>query len=146
MLLSSENLRSLILIRGLPGAGKTSLSYILNQYVNTDDVNSVSTSADDYFTNNKEGEYRFDASKLHQAHMRCQSIAEEGMRIGANLVIVHNTFTTEKEMKPYKEAAFKYNYKVIQVIVENTHGNSSIHGVPEETIQKMEDRFTITLR
>ena len=56
-------------------------------------------------------------------------------------IIVSNTSTTEKELQPYLELAKKYDYKVVSLIVENRHGNKDIHGVPEETLVKMENRF-----
>jgi len=59
---------------------------------------------------------------------------------------VANTFTTDKEIKPYKELAERYGYMLMSIIVENRHGNKSIHGVPEETMEAMEKRFTVKLR
>lgn len=139
----SEELRSLFLVRGLPGAGKTSLAYLLEGMVDQYRYNCTCVAADDYFS--KHGGYDFDVSKLGAAHRHCEEIAGLAMSNNVNVVIVHNTFTTEKEMKPYKEMANKYNYKTIQIIVENTHGNSSVHNVPEETMQRMKDRFKVTL-
>lgn len=49
-------------------------------------------------------------------------------------------------MKPYLDMAEIYGYRVVSLVVENRHGNSSVHGVPEETMKKMEDRFSIKLR
>lgn len=56
--------------RGLPGSGKSTLSNkIKNIYEKT-----VICSGDDYFTSSS-GEYKFDASKLSEAHMSAQSKA-----------------------------------------------------------------------
>ena len=60
-------------------------------------------------------------------------------------IVVSNTFTTEKELQPYLELAMKYDYKVVSLIVENRHGSQSIHNVPEETLVKMKNRFSIKL-
>jgi hypothetical protein len=60
--------------------------------------------------------------------------------------VVSNTLTTEKELKPYYELAEKYNYTVFSLIVENRHGGTNVHNVPEETLDKMEKRFSIKLR
>jgi predicted kinase len=59
---------------------------------------------------------------------------------------VTNTFTTEKEMKPYLELAEKYDYRVVSMIIENRHGNDSLHGVPEFVMEKMLNRFSFKLR
>ena len=60
-------------------------------------------------------------------------------------IVVSNTSTTEKELQPYLDLATKYDYKVVSLIVENRHGNSSVHNVPDETIDKMRNRFNIKL-
>ncbi|MNH05797.1 hypothetical protein D3C79_651440 [compost metagenome] len=60
-------------------------------------------------------------------------------------VIISNTFTTEKELKPYLALAEECGYRVTTLIVENRHGNSSIHGVPDETMTKMRNRFSVKL-
>jgi hypothetical protein len=48
-------------------------------------------------------------------------------------------------MRPYFELAKNYGYKVFSVIVENRHGGTNQHGVPEEVLTKMCERFEITL-
>ena len=60
-------------------------------------------------------------------------------------IVVSNTFTQEWEMKAYMDLAAKYGYQVVSLIVENRHGNSSIHNVPDETIEKMKSRFEVKL-
>jgi len=60
-------------------------------------------------------------------------------------IVVSNTSTTEKEMEPYLKLAEKYDYKVVSLIVENRHGNKSVHNVPDETMEKMRNRFEIKL-
>lgn len=127
----------LILVRGLPGAGKTTFAHIIESEPN------MVFSADDYFMD--DGEYKFDASLLDKAHKHCLNDTERYMRWGAKRIIVANTFTTKKEMKPYFEIADKHGYTVFSVIVENRHGNKSIHNVPKETVNKMNARFDIQL-
>ena len=63
------------------------------------------------------------------------------MACGTEKVVVSNTFTTEREMKPYLNLAEKYGYTVFTVIVENRHGNKDVHNVPEETRQKQAERL-----
>ena len=126
-------MKNLILLRGLPGAGKSTLAKLIcNQHVE----------ADMYFQ--KDGEYKFDASKLKQAHEWCRERTEQYMRQGFN-VVVSNTFTTEGEIAPYINLAYKHKYRLTTIVVENRHGNSSVHSVPQETIEKMKSRFQIKL-
>ena len=60
-------------------------------------------------------------------------------------IVVSNTFTTEKEMKPYYKLAEQYGYRVHSLIVENRHGGINEHNVPDETLEKMKKRFEIKL-
>jgi hypothetical protein len=48
-------------------------------------------------------------------------------------------------MQAYVDLAEKYGYRVFSVIVENRHGSSNVHGVPDEVIEKMKERFEIKL-
>jgi hypothetical protein len=48
-------------------------------------------------------------------------------------------------MSDYFDLAKKYEYKVFTLIVENRHGGVNQHGVPEEKIKQMKDRFEIKL-
>lgn len=133
----------LIILRGLPGSGKTSFA----NYMFSNNI----FEADQYFYD-EEGNYNFDASKLGTAHKWCQLRVEQAMednkesngKYGSEIV-VSNTSTTEKELKPYLDLADKYGYKVVSLVVENRHGNKSVHGVPDETLEKMRNRFEIKL-
>lgn len=125
----------LILFRGLPGSGKSTLAESLCDRV---------VSADMFFERN--GTYQFDATRLHAAHKWCQSETERLLREGVSIVGVANTFTTEKEMKEYFEIAKRVNCRISTIIVENRHGSTNVHNVPEETMDKMEARFHVKLR
>jgi hypothetical protein len=48
-------------------------------------------------------------------------------------------------MEEYFKMAERYNYRVHTVIVENRHGNENVHGVPEDKLQQMKNRFQIKL-
>lgn len=135
---------TLFLVRGLPGAGKSTFAnHIWNEYAICE--------ADKYFINKETGEYNFDATKLREAHEWCRSEVETRMKdhqLNAQYypeIVVSNTFTQEWEMKAYMDLAAKYGYQVVSLIVENRHGNSSIHNVPDETIEKMKSRFEVKL-
>jgi NEDD4-binding protein 2 len=108
----------------------------------------------DKFWYDEAGNYNFDISRLHEAHKWCQEQVENEMKSeleeadGSTIIsdiVVSNISTTEKELEPYLELARKYDYKVISLIVENRHGNKSIHNVPDEVMEKMKNRFSIKL-
>jgi predicted kinase len=129
-------MKSLYLIRGVSGSGKTTFAETL-------DVSRV-ISADDYFVNDA-GDYNFNPAKLKDAHAYCQRITEHAMRVLGVDLAVANTFTQEWEMKPYFDLAEKYGYRVFSIIVENRHGGESVHDVPIETLIKQRNRFEVEL-
>jgi predicted kinase len=133
----------LFLVRGLPGSGKTSFaSAIWNDYAVCE--------ADKFFYD-KEGNYNFDPSKLKEAHTWCKNEVETRMIEHQNNqqyypeIAVSNTFTQEWEMEDYFKLAEKYGYKVVSLIIENRHGGQNVHGVPEDKLQIMKNRFQIKL-
>ena len=138
----NETQGELILLRGLPGSGKSTLAKIILQLRSTDEPEILS--ADDFFED-KEGDYNFDPTKLKEAHNYCQFRCSERMRQQKAKIVVANTFTQEWEMDEYFKMAERYNYRVHTVVVENRHGNENIHGVPEDKLQQMKNRFQVKL-
>jgi len=131
-------MKALIIVRGLPGSGKTTVAEMF-----ASKIFDTVVSADDFFY--KTGEYKFDPTQLGAAHEYCRNKAAESIISGAGNVFVANTFTTENEIQPYKEMAEQLGVPFISLIVENRHGNDSIHNVPCETVEKMKNRFTVKL-
>lgn len=131
-------IKDLILLRGVSGAGKTTLAERLA--VGREAV----FSADDYFMDD-DNNYMFDGSKLKDAHADCQARTEAAMVNGDGVIFVANTFTRKWEMQAYFDLAEKYGYRVSSLIVENRHGGVNEHGVPDEAVQAMRDRFEIKL-
>ena len=140
--ITNETQGELILLRGLPGSGKTTLAKIILQLRSTDEPEVLS--ADDFFED-KEGDYNFDPTKLKEAHNYCQFRCSERMRQQKARIVVANTFTQEWEMDEYFKMAERYNYRVHTVVVENRHGNENVHGVPEDKLQQMKNRFQVKL-
>jgi predicted kinase len=130
--------KSLILVRGIPGSGKTTFAEFL-----ADDGSWPVLSADQFFEKN--GKYEWKPELLPRAHEWCQTVVMKHMRMDFGKIFVANTFTTDSEMAPYISLANKFGYRVFTIIVENRHGNINVHDVPELTISKMKDRFSIKL-
>ena len=131
--------KKLYLVRGLPGSGKSTFGKSLG---------GTHFEADMFFM--VDGEYKFDHTKLKEAHEWCRNSVNTAMILNttANLndvIVVSNTFTQEWEMKPYVDMAETYGYKVFSIVIENRHGGVNGHNVPEETITKMRERFEIKL-
>lgn len=125
----------LIIVRGLPGAGKNAFAEVLNT--------KAICIADDYMMVN--GAYNWAFWKLNAAHKWCERKCERFMKAGAEKIVVANTAVHSRDMKRYFELAEAYGYKVFTVIVENRHGGVNSHGVTEETIENMRKGFNIQL-
>lgn len=128
-------MKQLILIRGIPGSGKSTLAKKLFRQHNITDY-AYHFEADMFFETD-EG-YKFDSSKIKDAHAWCQKMADDHLENDA-IVIVSNTFTTAWEMEPYFKISKKHGIVPVVHIAQNRFKN--VHGVPEEVLQKMRDRF-----
>lgn len=130
---------NLLLIRGIPGSGKTTFAELISS-----GIPSRHLEADQFFM--LSGQYRFNPARLHSAHQWCQSEVEWEMQRNRELIIVSNTFTQNKEMKPYVDLAKTYHYRYTVVTVESGHDLSglagrNVHDVPLEKLQIMTDRW-----
>jgi predicted kinase len=139
-------MKNLYIVRGLPGSGKSTFA---KKLVGDD---FLVCEADKYFIDKETGEYNFDFTKIKEAHKFCQDTVETYMKDSLvndqfyRDIVVSNTFTQEWEMKPYFELAKQYGYQVTSLIVENRHGGINEHGVPEDKIEIMKNRFEIKLQ
>lgn len=137
-------MKELILLRGVPGSGKSTTAKLLG----AGGSGTAHFEADMFFM--EDGEYKFDVTKLRDAHQWCQREVEHAMLLnhttGHNCkIIVSNTFTQEWEMDVYYNLAKEWGYRVTSLIVENRHGGENVHGVPADKVQVMRDRFEIKL-
>jgi predicted kinase len=125
----------LYIVRGIPGSGKSTFAKTLG---------GQHYEADMFFID-EEGNYQFDATKIKDAHQWCQGFVKSDMILEYPKIVVSNTSTQEWEMKPYFDMAKEYGYTVFSVVVENRHGGKNTHGVPEDKIEQMCQRFEIKL-
>ena len=128
------NMKELFLLRGVPGAGKSTLAKSLG---------GMHIESDKYFMDGDE--YKFDPSKLKDAHAWCQNAVSVWVKNSVEKIVVSNTFTQEWEIDYYFELAKEHGYRVYSLIVENRHGNKDVHNVPEEKLVQMKQRFEIKL-
>lgn len=122
--------QKLILVRGLPGSGKSTFAKSLLAR----NPSMKHFEADMYFS--RDGEYKFDPTKLRVAHQWCWEATCEAMLEGQD-VVVTNTFTQLWELDRYLN--FRHRFEVIVVEMRTMWGN--IHGVPPEKIEAMENRW-----
>jgi len=127
-------MQKLFIVRGVSGAGKTTFAEAICDIV---------VSADDYFMQ-PDGSCQFDPKLLPKAHAYCQDNVRKHLSEGRS-VAVANTFTRQWEMQPYLNMAAQMGVMTFSTIVENRHGGQNAHGVPDEVVQGMKDRFEIKL-
>ena len=146
-------MKTIFLIRGISGCGKTTLSDTLHRGLQCEaghwsepDGSSVQhVAADDYFVD-EDGVYKFDQSSLPDAHAWCKDQAEKAMEADID-VIVHNTFTQRWEMEPYLQLAGRFGYRISVVSLydggctDEELAERNSHGVPLEGISRMRERY-----
>lgn len=128
----------LILIRGLPGSGKSTMA---RDMVRKADHIAFHFETDMYFVR-PDGYYDFNPKLLNQAHMWCQDKVSGRMSWcdkGDEVIVVSNTFSQVWEMVPYLKMAEDFGWEV--EIITATGNYKNVHGVPDHVIQRMRDRW-----
>ena len=131
--------QTLILVRGLPGSGKSTRAKRIVDAIMLDNNSTheaVVCEADKFFERN--GSYVFDPLLIQKAHVWCQLQTKSYLRRGYT-VVVANTFTQLWEMDAYKTMALEYNVPLR--ILECKDQFQNIHNVPESTIERMRLRW-----
>ncbi len=131
---------SLILLRGLPGSGKSTLAGILSE-----NGKYPVFAVDDYFTNTKTGEYKFEFDKNHLAYKQCEENTRKEMERACEKIFIDNAFTLEWEMEPYFKLASVFNYRIFVITVENRHGGKNSHGISFDQLKKMAAKYKVEL-
>lgn len=138
----------LTILRGPSGSGKSTIASFLQ-----DRDDAPYHEADAFFdrswfvgNTSPHPSYRFDPSKLSQAHAWCRLGVEKHLFEGVSTVIVSNTNMTLWEISPYIELADKYNYEVEiwrtprpwdpDVLFQR-----NVHGVPLDVLKKQVAKY-----
>ncbi len=130
----ADNAPTLILVRGLPGSGKSTMAKKLKNH------GDIHLEADMYFYRKGNG-YQWNAEELHRAHSWCELSAEiflnQNRHNPHKKIIVSNTFNRPKTMTPYIKAGLSVNAKIAIFTLKKEFG--SIHGLSEGAMQRMRD-------
>ena len=134
-------MRRVIIMRGLPGSGKS--SYI-SQYHRDSHV----CSADNYFTDSS-GRYNYNQELIGEAHRHCQMDFEVALSDGSRDVIVDNTNFQKWHYIDYIKQAQTAG---LQVVVINLYDGGCTdtllemrnkHGVTADKIALMRERWEV---
>ncbi|XP_013373553.1 PREDICTED: NEDD4-binding protein 2 isoform X2 [Chinchilla lanigera] len=132
----------LVLLRGLPGSGKSFLARTLQE----DNPNGIILSTDDYFYIN--GQYQFDVKYLREAHEWNHNRAKEAFEKKISPIIIDNTNLQAWEMKPYVALSQKHKYKVLfrepdtwWKFKPKELARRNIHGISKEKITRMLEHY-----
>lgn len=129
----------LILIRGLPGAGKSTLA---RDIMGSREPGTAAWFEADHYFYDKAGNYNWDGMKIENAHSWCQNSTYEALEQGKT-VIVSNTFTLKRELKPYFGMIQDYGKDPTVICLQSNWG--SIHGVPDNVLLNMRKRFCYSI-
>ncbi|NXH94165.1 N4BP2 protein, partial [Pachycephala philippinensis] len=132
----------LVLLRGVPGSGKSYLARNLLE----DNPGGIILSTDDYFY--KHGQYHYDPDCLGEAHDWNRKRAKEAFEMRISPIIIDNTNIQAWEMKPYVTLAQQFKYKVMfrepdtwWKFKPKELERRNIHGVSKEKIKRMLERY-----
>ncbi len=101
----------IVLIRGLPGSGKTTLAKEMKSHIHIE--------ADMYFE--EDGVYKYNPEGVQKAHAWCLEQVKVAVNSGKN-VVVANTFVRKWEMQPYQKLGFPVRVIVATGVFPNLHG------------------------
>ncbi|KAF1471264.1 NEDD4-binding protein 2, partial [Eudyptula minor novaehollandiae] len=132
----------LVLLRGVPGSGKSYLARTLLE----DNPGGIILSTDDYFY--KRGQYHYDPDCLGEAHDWNRKRAKEAFEMRISPIIIDNTNIQAWEMKPYVTLAQQFKYKVMfrepdtwWKFKPKELERRNIHGVSKEKIKRMLEQY-----
>lgn len=110
--------KTVMIMRGLPGSGKSTLANHVCTLARRENLQAQICSADAFFIDSKTGAYRFNRSRIRQAHAACQATFHEALNHpNISLIVVDNTHSQMWEYQVYVDESTRRN-DVDLVIVE----------------------------
>lgn len=133
-------MKELILVRGVPGSGKTTFARNLWSQGRENGISSAVWEADMWMTD-EQGNYKFDVSRLALCHQLCQQMVCCDMMTPVKRIYVANTFVRKWEADVYYALAKVWGYDVKVYRLEGNFEN--VHGVPADKVAIMKSNMEI---
>jgi predicted kinase len=140
---------TIVIMRGLPGSGKTDLAQTLAAEVAP--MTSRIVSATDFFMtkNAQTGErmFQFNPKGVPDSHKYCQAAARRALSDGIEVIIVDNCNIQRADYTQYLEWAEDFGYSVQYVVTKSLLKDAekcaehSVHKVPYATIRRMAEAW-----
>ena len=132
----------LFILRGVPGSGK---SHVANALADSRYANAVICSADHYFTG-ADGIYRFDPTRLPEAHYDCFNNVRAAMSRRDDRIVIDNCNVEPAHFELYEELAAQFGYRVYHLVIERRHNGVNSHGVPADRVETLAARLRDSIR
>jgi predicted kinase len=140
-------MKKLVIFRGPSGSGKTTAAkaFLHANAGFRSDSHQRHFEADAFFVD-KNGQYKFDASKLGIAHGDCQRRVRQAMENGTYPLVLSNTSMTRWELNPYLAMAKEFGYEVVVYRIKGPwdpklFASRNAHGVSIEIVQKQINKY-----
>lgn len=139
-------MQDLVILRGLPGSGKTTFA---EQLIGRSPEHVAHHEADHFFhqvvyASDTGGagkvEYNFDRRLLGAAHDFCYGNVMRSLYEGFSC-IVSNTFSTRREIERYTRGVRRSGLPVRVRVIKCVGEYANVHEVPSSAIQRMKDRW-----
>lgn len=130
-------MKKLIILRGIPGSGKTTHAHELMQYYIKENKNVAHFEADMFFTK-PDGTYNWKPNMVGVAHKWCKDKVRNALNTN-DVVIVANTNLTKTEVDTYVEIGKAAG---ADIDIQRLTGNyQNVHKVPDKTLRKMKEKL-----
>jgi predicted kinase len=118
----------LILVRGLPGGGKTTFAQ---------STGLLHVEAD-MLRQQPDGSYFYSRSTNGRVHIMCLTLVNATL-LGGYSVVVSNTFIQNKWIEPYVKLAEELDVEL--EIVERNLGHTSVHNISQKEVERMKRKW-----
>lgn len=155
---STNTILDFIVLRGLPGSGKSTYArQLIQKYLMDPEKISRMNGAVVFSTNDlfydPDGYYQFDGAALSDYHQRTLNRVTDALKAEISLVILDNLNIKHRHYRHYVRIAraFHYNVQVLDIgsITDTAeiekYKTRQLHNVPHNTYQKYIDEWETTI-